>query len=88
MTYAAIDAKKVAEGIKSGADLTQKDMAEFNVAALSDDRLKKLATDSSKDVTTDAGATTPEAKTKEIKAFEDQINSLVGLKKKPDAATV
>lgn len=84
LAWVQIDAKKVVEGIKSGDVISQTIVSEFQVAALSTDRLEKLKRDSAGKVPTGADTSAgADAAKPEVSAFEAAVDGLLG--KKPSA---
>jgi len=76
LAFIDVDAKGAIEAINSGKDLSQKQMAEFAVKAMSKKSLTDLAAESNKGVaTTEVVETEKDAKAKAIEAFEKGVDS-------------
>jgi ATP-dependent Clp protease protease subunit len=80
LTFIECDPIGVKAAIEAGKDLSQKQMAEFALKALSKNSLTAIAASAAPAiVTTEAGATTTEAETK-LSAFEIEAKKALGLK--------
>lgn len=76
LAFIDVDAKGAIEAINSGKDLSQKQMAEFAVKAMSKKSLTDLAAESNKGIaTTEVTETEKDAKAKAIEAFEKGVDS-------------
>lgn len=76
LAFIDVDAKGAIEAINSGRDLSQKQMAEFAVKAMSKKSLTDLAAESNKGVaTTEVIEAEKDAKAKAIEAFEKGVDS-------------
>jgi len=76
LAFIDVDAKGAIEAINSGKDLSQKQMAEFAVKAMSKKSLTDLAAESNKGVaTTEVIEAEKDAKAKAIEAFEKGVDS-------------
>jgi ATP-dependent protease ClpP protease subunit len=81
MEFKDIDAKAVAEGIQSGKGLSQKDLANFTVKAISAKQIEKIEAENPNPVVT-AGEGAPKTEAeKKILAFEDEADKILGIKK-------
>lgn len=77
-SFSTIDVKAVAEGIKSGEAITNKDFAAFAEKQISNNALKNAEKDSPKEINAAAEAT--DGKTPEMVAFEKGARKSIGLK--------
>jgi len=74
-----IDPVAVAEGIKSGENLSQTAMAEFGVKRLSSNALSAIETETETEVETQEETPVASAAQKELDSFESQVNALAGV---------
>ncbi len=90
LAFATIDAKKVAEGIAKGEDVSMRVIAEFQAVALSPEFLANLKKDSKGAIKTEENKEAEDpnatANTKEIAAFAAGLDAELGLKPKAVAA--
>lgn len=83
MAFMDIDSKRAKEGIAKGESLTATETAEFQVAAMSPEYLKKLKADSAKPVNPQGkkeGEDAGEGEKAEVSAFEKSVRAKAGLK--------
>lgn len=81
LVYNELDAKGVKAAIEEGKPMTQKQMAEFGLKALSSDALKNLSASSANPVITGApDSTIVTDKEKELSAFEKEVRANLKLK--------
>lgn len=89
MAFAAIDAKKVVEGIEKGEPITARAMAEFQATSMSPEYLAKLQKDSAGAIKTEANESADpnkDAGAKALEAFAGEVHAHAGLKKETKAA--
>lgn len=76
LAFMDVDAKAVKAAIESGKDLSQKQMAEFALKAISNKSLTALTEEGAKEVTTtEVAEKEKDAKEKELEAFSNAVDS-------------
>jgi hypothetical protein len=83
LAFIEVDAAGVKAAIESGKDLSQKQMADFALKAVSAGTLKAIEAGNANPVKTDETASKEKSeKEKELSAFEDSLRAELGLTKK------
>lgn len=80
MEWNDVDAKAVAEGIKGGKDMTKADISAFSKKMASANGLQALRTEAADPAPTpETPVVAPTAENKELTAFADEVNKMLGL---------